>query len=85
MGGGEGAGGKKEIMTFQLVFLALAQEDIIDAELHYGSISDNLADRFMGDLDHSIKLLHQYPLGFQLVRDGFRQVPLNNFPFVITY
>ncbi len=72
-------------MVLQLDFHAQAQKDIIATEAYYGSISDPLAERFMSDLERTFDLITQHPKGFQLVADGFRQAPLDHFPFVIIY
>lgn len=48
-------------MSRRLVLLALAQKDILETEDYYGSISEQLADRFSNDLERTIEVLIRYP------------------------
>ena len=72
-------------MSRRPVFLRSAEEDVLVAEQYYWKISERLGQRFMDELDRTIKIILQHPGGFQKTAAGFRQAPLDIFPYVVIY
>lgn len=72
-------------MSLPVIFLPLAEKDILDAEDHFATISEHLSDRFINELDRTVQIIVQHSGGFQKIVGEFRQAPLDVFPFVIVY
>lgn len=40
---------------------------------------------FIDEFEHIVRLIFDYPEGFQILKKRMRQVPMNRFPYVILY
>ena len=68
-----------------LRFHPKALADLEEADRYYAAISLPLAMRFLEAVEECIGYLLQFPGGFPMVRDPIRQVPMNDFSFLVIY
>ncbi|HEX2616117.1 MAG TPA: type II toxin-antitoxin system RelE/ParE family toxin [Flavobacteriales bacterium] len=69
----------------QFSFSAEAEEDISSALIYYHSLLAGLEERFLKEVDVTLRYIALHPGGFQRIRRDFRQAPLERFPYVIVY
>lgn len=76
-------------MTYNLVITADAEKDIIDACNYYEEQMDGLSDRFLMEINNAYGRILENPLYYSYIsskkKDKFRDIKINNFPFVIIF
>jgi len=72
-------------MSYSLVLLSYAVQDLQEAYDWYKTKNKDLALRFYDEVDHYINFIKKNPLSFYIRSNGFRQAPLKIFPFLIIY
>jgi len=72
-------------MAFKVSISEEARNDILKASSWYESKQKGLGDRFLLVLGHQIKYLSKFPETFPLKKDNFRELVINEFPYVIIY
>ena len=62
-----------------------AEKDLEDAENYYSDISEELGNRFHGEIESTISRILQFPEGCQRVTRIHRCCRLSGFPYGIVY
>ena len=62
-----------------------AEEELEISAIHFKRIAVELADKFLSNVETSIELIRIKPLAFQKKYKNKREVPVEEFPFVIIY
>lgn len=72
-------------MRFHLVLHSEIKFDLADAALWYEEQGLGLGLEFIEEFNSLLKYINQYPAAFPVFKDGYRQVIMKRFPFIITY
>ena len=70
---------------YNVIFEALASEDVIEAKKFYRKIKDELADRFQSPVEKCIQDLRKNPYLYQKRIEDSRYAKVRYFPFVVVY
>jgi plasmid stabilization system protein ParE len=68
-----------------VLFLPEAREDVIAARDWYESRAVGLGGESSRALETSVGLAQRNPIGFRLIAEQFRRVPLRRFPYFLVY
>ena len=72
-------------MVFELEFREEAKKDLKIAFSWYEKKQKGLGIKFFLEVEEGVKYLKKNPEAFPQKKNGFRQFPLKNFPFLIIY
>lgn len=72
-------------MSYKVVILPLAVQDIKEINFFYKSLNKNLVERFNNNLKNEIKIIKKNPFLFQSRYDDFRVVKIDKFPYLIHF
>ena len=69
----------------QLVFSALARDELAEAKHHYNRQQPGLGEQFQHEARIAAKRILEHPLAWQFERAPFRRFLLDRFPYKILY
>lgn len=72
-------------MAFRVSVSEEARNDILKASSWYESEQKGLGGRFLLIIGRQIKYLSNFPEAFPMKKDNFRELVVNEFPYVIIY
>jgi len=74
-------------MAYNLIIKDAAILDIQVAYLYYEQQQDGLGERFLGELNKRFEAITQHPEYYSFIdnKQVFRDVLVNNFPYVVVY
>jgi hypothetical protein len=72
-------------MSYNLIILEFAEQDIQGINFNYKSIRKELAIRFNKSLRREIKIIHKNPFLYQIRYDNVRLALIEKFPYKIHF
>ena len=72
-------------MSFQLVVNPRASEDAVEAAVWYEKQRKGLGREFVESIDEGVASILDNPYKFGILRENFRRIVINRFPFGIFY
>lgn len=72
-------------MTYVLLLSPALEDDVAVAVEHYREIAPELAERFVDQLERTLRLIESYPLAGRSLYGDVRRMVLNRFPYLLTY
>jgi len=72
-------------MSYNLIILPHAVQDIREINFSYKSLNKKLAERFNEALKKEIQIIKKNPMIFQIRYDDFRVCKVEKFPYLIHY
>ncbi|MGL4596713.1 MAG: type II toxin-antitoxin system RelE/ParE family toxin [Bacteroidia bacterium] len=72
-------------MSFQVIVLDRANDEIIDAYQWYELQVPNLGEKLLAEIEYVISLILEHPKIFPVARNKYREAPLGRFSYSIIY
>jgi plasmid stabilization system protein ParE len=72
-------------MSYRLIIIPQAEEDIKQAAFWYQMEKDALGSDFLAALSHQLQLIEMHPYQYGIRYKGLRAALLNKFPYLIYY
>jgi plasmid stabilization system protein ParE len=72
-------------MSYKIEFLPRARRELLDAWNWYDDKWSGLGDRFVGEVERKLLQIGKTPERYAERRKGFRETPINVFPYLIIY
>jgi mRNA-degrading endonuclease RelE of RelBE toxin-antitoxin system len=72
-------------MTYKIRITSTAEFELAEAIGYYVKINRKIARLFLKYVKAILEAIQQEPLHYQKIGEGFRQVPVKKFPFIIIY
>lgn len=69
----------------QLVFLALARDELAEAKRFYNRQQQGLGESFQSEAEAAAKLIHKRPLAWQIEVEPVRRYIFDRFPYKMLY
>lgn len=74
-------------MIFNLIVTEIAELHVVETCLYYEEQQPGLSERFLNELENAYKKIAEHPQYYSYIssKDGYRDVCLNKFPYVVIY
>lgn len=72
-------------MSYKVEFLSRARRELLEAWDWYDDKWNGLGDRFLREVEKKVLQIEKTPERYPERRKGFRETPINVFPYIIIY